>query len=267
MNPVVFQFGSIEIHAFTAWIMGGALLCTLILMSVLIRHGSRWLASLDVVVAMIVLGVVGARAGHVWLNWAYFSEHTDQIGNLANGGLDWHGAVVFGLFAAIMVAIVRRVPAIALFNALALVLPIAALAGWLASGTANAVYGVEVRTLADFPAWLATEAQDIYGAVAPRINVLPIGVLWSTIILVTAIVFTARNWFNGSRLWLILAIFAIGTGMIGFFRADYVPVWFGRRADQIMDFALALTAMGLFSITVLATKVRQQPIQTAVQGA
>ena len=40
---------------------------------------------------------------------------------------------------------------------------------------ANCAYGVEVLTLADYPAWLVTESPDVYGTIAPRLNLPMLG--------------------------------------------------------------------------------------------
>src|SRR5258707_11313536 len=124
MNEIVFQVGPIAIRAFTAWLMAGVAIGMVMIGGLAAQRGERFAPWLDVILGAVVSGVIGARAVHVWLNWAYFSAHTDQIANLGNGGLDWHGAVVIGLTAAIIVALIRRVSVIALTDVLALVLPI-----------------------------------------------------------------------------------------------------------------------------------------------
>src|SRR2546423_1724859 len=97
MNPIVFQAGPLQLHAFTAWIMLGVAAGIGIVLVVAARRKERITAWLDAIIAAVVGGVIGARAVHVWLNWAYFSAHTDQIAAYSSGGLDWHGAVALGL--------------------------------------------------------------------------------------------------------------------------------------------------------------------------
>lgn len=248
MNPIVFSLGPLQIRAFTAWIAGAVAVATVIILAVALCRHEKLLPWLDAAVGAVVGGVIGARAVHVWLNWDYFSANTDQITALSSGGLDWHGAVMGGLLAAILVAFVRRVSPIALTDAFALVLPIAAAAGWLACAAANSAYGVEVPTLADYPSWLVIESPDVYGIIAPRLNLLPLALALCTALLVIVGVFTALGWFSGSRLWLVLALFGIGMALIDFFRAEYVPLWLGHRADQILDLAVAFAAILLFAI-------------------
>jgi prolipoprotein diacylglyceryltransferase len=256
MNPIVYRFGPIEIHAFTAWIALGVALGIVITLGMARFRQQRWMPWLDACIGAVVGGVIGARTFHVWLNWAYFSAHTDQVAVLSSGGLDWHGAVVGGLIGAVSVALVRRVPLLPLMDALALALPFGAMAGWAASTAANAGYGVEVWTLADYPSWLVTESPDIYGIVAPRLNLPPIGIALALIVLILVVILTLFGRLSGARLWLALCLYSLGMGVISFFRAEYVPTWFGRRADQVLDLALALAAILIFAVVALFQRRR-----------
>lgn len=271
MNEIVVQIGPIAIHAFTAWLMAGVAVGVVLIVARAAQRGERIAPWLDVIVGAVVGGVIGARAVHVWLNWAYFSAHTDQIIDLANGGLDWHGAVVIGLAAAIGVAFIRRVPIATLTDLLALALPVGAIAAWQGCGTATCGYGLEVPTLADYPSWLVTESADIYGTVAPRLNLPPIGTALAVVVLIFVIALTALGWLRGLRLWLAIALFSLGSGILDFFRAEYVPMWFDHRADQILDFALALVAILIFGIVAIVQhRTRLTPTiipSQSVQGA
>ena len=254
MNEIVFQFGPVVIHAFTAWLMAGVAVGMMLIGGLAAQRGERLAPWLDVILGAVIGGVIGARAVHVWLNWSYFAAHTDQIANLGNGGLDWHGAVVVGLAGAISVALIRRVSVTTLTDVLALALPIGAIAAWQGCGAATCGYGLEVRTLADFPSWLVVESPDIYGTLAPRLNLPPIGTALAVLVLVIVISLTALRLLRGSRLWLAIALFSLGMGILDFFRAEYVPTWFDHRADQILDFALALVAILIFGITMVARR-------------
>jgi phosphatidylglycerol:prolipoprotein diacylglycerol transferase len=266
INPVVFKFGPLELHAFTAWIALGVVIGLAIVLITVEWRQERKTPWLDAIVAAVVGGVIGARAVHVWLNWAYFSAHTDQITVYSSGGLDWHGAVALGLLCAIIVAMVRHVPIKAFTDALALTFPIGAVTVWLACAASASAYGVEVRTLADFPGWLVIESPDVYGTIAPRINLAPIGIALAIILLAIIVALTVFRRFEGLRLWLALALYALSMAVIEFFRADYVATWFGRRGDQILDLAVALVAILIFGILGLAwrKKGQAQPVEQGV---
>ena len=266
MNPLVLQIGPWELHTFTAWILAGAVVgIAIVLGTAAWRHEpiTPWL---DVILGSIVGGVIGARIVHVWLNWAYFSAHTDQIADYSTGGLDWHGALALGLFGALAVAAMRRIPMRPLVDAFALALPIMTISVWLASSVSASVYGVEVRTLADFPSWLVTESPDIYGSIAPRINLLPIGIALALVVLVLILALTALNKLSGLRFWLGLALYSLGLAVLDFFRAEYVPLWAGRRADQWLDATFALVAILIFGLLAFRQRKTPHAVTTLSEG-
>ncbi len=268
MNSPVLNIGPITIHAFTAWMgLGIAIGFVLVIGGAAVRHEKR-MSAFDCAIGALVGGVIGARAGHVWLNWAYFSAHGDQIADLSNGGLDWHGAVALGLLFALCVAAIRRVKFGSLADSLALALPVGAIAAWIACAAVPAAYGIEVPTLADYPSWLVIESPDIYGNVAPRINLPPIGIALAVVVLLIVVVLTLGNRLAGLRLWLALALYALGLGVIDMFRADYAPIWSGHRADQVLDLAVALLAILIFGLLALARLTRSRSVvpRVAAEG-
>jgi phosphatidylglycerol:prolipoprotein diacylglycerol transferase len=251
MNPVVFNLGPLEIHAFTAWIMLGTLLGMALILAVAVRQRQRLMPWLDALIGAVIGGIIGARAFHVWLSWDYFSANTGEILSLSSGGLDWHGALLGGLLGAALIGWLRRVPLSPLMDALALAVPIGAVAIWQGCAAANCAYGLEVRSLADYPAWMVIESADVYGTVAPRLNLSPPGIALAAILFVFILILTVFGWLRGLRLWLALIVYGLGMALIDFFRAEYVPQWFGRRADQVLDLAVVLLAVILFAFVAL----------------
>jgi phosphatidylglycerol:prolipoprotein diacylglycerol transferase len=222
----------------------------------------RWL---DVLLGALLLGLLGARVGHVLLDWPYFAENTAEILQVGAGGLNWHGGLAGALVGAVVMARARRVPLPRLFDALALGLPFMAAALWRACMDAACGYGLEVRTLADYPPWLAAELPNLYGDIAPRLNLPVVGILFAALLGLLVLALAAARRVSGLRLWLIL--FALGSGMavISAFRDDYVPLWFGRRADQVLDVLVALGAagagVGVVAARIIASRMDNAPAQ------
>lgn len=244
INPIVVKIGTLELHAFTASVTLTVLIGVALVLLTAHRLQQPLLRWLDVALGAVMGGVIGARLFHVALEWTYFSAHTDQITVLTSGGLDWHGAVIGGLIGAMIIARLRGVPFGAFSDVIALAFPLGALATWSACGVAACAYGAEVRTLADFPAWLVVESPDVYGSVAPRLNLPQIGIWLGLIVylLVLALGITRRA--NGLRFPIALAVFSLGMAFLDFFRGDYVIGILSRRADQILDlFILALAVL------------------------
>jgi len=236
MNPVVFELGSLTLRAYTAWLIAGVLAGLLILAARAPRGTrARWL---DVGIVAVIAGVAGARALHVVLEWNYFSAHRDELAALGQGGLAWHGALLLGLPAALLTARARGVPLRAWQDAAALAWPVGLSAAWWACRRAGCGYGYEVWTLADWPGWLVEELPDVYGQIAPRLDVQALGALWGIALLALALLLTWPGWLRGLRLWPILALTGLGQALLAFLRADPAPQIGGHRADQVLDLAL-----------------------------
>ncbi len=261
MNPTVLSLGPLEIRAFAAWVvLGLGVGAGLVLVSARRLQAKQRLTLMrwaDVLLAALVGGIIGARFFHVVLNWDYFAAQQAEIWNLRAGGLDWHGALIVGMAAALIAAFVRRVPVAPLTDAFALALPILAAAGWRACMDAACGYGVEVGTLANYPAWLVTESADIYGTIAPRLNLPVAGILLTVPILLVVLVLMWRGWFSGLRFWLALMLYGIGMMILSFFRAEYVPLWLDHRADQLLDALVVLLALMVFVMLAVRKILRK----------
>ncbi len=248
INPVVLKFGGLELHAFTAsLLLVSAIGVALMLWTAYSLHQPliRWL---DGALGAVIGGLIGARAFHVALEWTYFSTHTDQITLLSGGGLDWHGAVFGGLLGGTLIAVVRGVPFRPFTDSLAVVLPLGAVATWSACGMSACAYGREVRTLADFPGWLVIELPDVYGAIAPRLNLPQIGILFGVAVYLILLLLSATRRLPGVRLWIGLALISMGMALLDFFRGDYVIALAGYRADQVLDVFVGAFAIGMIAV-------------------
>ena len=251
INPVVFVVGGVQIHAFTGAILLAVSLGVGWLLWTAYRLRQPPIRWLDAAAGAVVGGVIGARSLHVLLESTYFSAHPDQILALSGGGFDWHGAIIGGLIGGFVVAKVRNVPFGELADALALIVPLGAIAVWSGCSAAACAYGVEVPTLADYPPWLVIESPDVYGAVAPRLNLPQIGMFIGLAVFMLILLLLLTRWARGLRLWIALGVIGLATAPLEFFRVDYVVSWLGHRADQILDLAVLLLATLLAAATIV----------------
>ncbi len=243
MNPIVIDFGPLELRAYTAWVMAGVLLGLAVIALSAYRRSPdavpRWI---DVALAGLVAGVIGARALHVALRWDYFQDHTGEIDALWLGGMAWHGGLLAAAPMVLIAARLRGVPFRAWTDALALALPLGMAAAWTGCRDAGCGYGYEVNTLADWPGWLVAELPDVFGLYAPRLDVPLFGALFALGLFALALLLTGFDRLRGLRLWVVLALAALGLALLGFFRADPAHTIAARRADQVFDLLLMFTS-------------------------
>lgn len=252
MNPVVIDMGPVVLHAYAAWLLGGVLSALAVITWRADRYDPRSITRwLDVAIAGVAGGVIGARALYIALEWNYYSDHTGEIDKLFLGGMAWHGALLFGVPAVILTAWLRHVPLRPWTDALALAWPLGMIGAWSGCHQSGCGYGYEVWTAADWPGWLVKELPDVYGQTAPRLDVQKFGALFGGALLILALGLTWRGWLPGVRLWLILALTGLGMALLGFFRADPAPMFDHRRADQIFDLILLLASTVIGSMVWL----------------
>jgi prolipoprotein diacylglyceryltransferase len=239
------SIGSFTFHTYTLF-LSLAILCS---------GGVAWFrlhthmsarASADVFVAMVASGFVLARAEYALLNWDVFAGQPTRVFNMLTGGLDWHGAVLGALLGMGLVARVRRLDMSLLLEAYTPALPLVAFAGWTACRRVGCVYGVEVETLAFYPAWMVTEGRDIYGIIAPRYDTHTFGQALSWGLLVGLGALWLRGW--QAPPGAALAVFCVGMAAIGTIRGDHAPVWAGVRADLWLDAAVFSVAVVMIMI-------------------
>jgi phosphatidylglycerol:prolipoprotein diacylglycerol transferase len=239
MYPVVFETGPILIS-----MLSGAILLALgVIVWQAHRHdGAAAIRWLDVGLAAVLAGVVGARLLYVALEWDHFAQHTGAIVRLRTGGMAWHGALIAGLPAAWITARLRGVAWRPWTDAAALGWPLGVAGAWLACRGAGCAYGYEVRSLADWPAWMVEELPDVYDLPAPRLDLQAGGTIFGLGLLTVVLVMTWRGWLPGLRLWAVLALTGLGMALLGFFRADPAHTVYNRRIDQILDLALLMAS-------------------------
>ncbi|MCC6804953.1 MAG: prolipoprotein diacylglyceryl transferase [Anaerolineae bacterium] len=248
-STIAFRFFSVPVYSL-ALVVGIALSVGIGVRRTALRPG----VMVDLCLSAFAGAIVGARMGHVLLNWTYFADNLSEALRPGAGGLDWHGAVIGGLVGLALIAHWRRLALCDLLDALAPALPLLAFAGWLGCWGAVCGYGAEVDTLAHYPAFAAAETRDVYGIVAPRYNTQVFGMALSLALLILSVVLIRRGWLKYRRFWLLLVLLSAGMFGIGFFRGDYAPMVAGIRADQVVDMGMLVWGVGVSLLNRQAAK-------------
>ena len=199
---------------------------------------------LDVCLAALMGGVLLGRVIHVWLNWAYFADRTDEIIRIyQQGGLNWHGVFIGALFAGLLMAYFRKIEFS--LDRVAILVPILAFAAWYGCAASGCAYGIEIERMSDYPRFLTWAESDIFGLLSPRFATQALGMAWAAILLMIALLFQWRNWLDNRHLWLILFLLSSGSFAISFLQGDYALYVSGLRATQWFDIGMALFALVL----------------------
>lgn len=123
-NPIAFTIGNIEIRWYGVLIAVGMLLAILISTRRASKHGLKDDDVLDVIIWMLPIGVIGARAYYVLFNLNMYHSFSDAI-NIRNGGLAIHGGLIFAIATVILVCKKKKISSLKMLD---LFMPVVALA-------------------------------------------------------------------------------------------------------------------------------------------
>ncbi len=174
-------------------------------------HGIDKNTAADLLFALFIFGILGARAMYIWQNWHDYSYDLWAVFRLQEGGLVWYGGLFGGLLLGTLYTLWRRWPILKLCDFFA---PIAALAhgiGRIGCFFNGCCYGKRTESFlgVHFPgesyAKIPTQLYEALGLFA-----------------VSAVLFlyARKKRREGSVLWLYLALYAILRFCIEFFRGD-----------------------------------------------
>ncbi|MFA6106140.1 MAG: prolipoprotein diacylglyceryl transferase [Patescibacteria group bacterium] len=96
-NPILISFGPIEIYWYGFFIVCGILAA--IITAVKLGKYYKILKDdiLDLSFFLVIFGIIGARAFHVFIEWQYYLSHPLEIFKVWQGGLAIHGGIIAGL--------------------------------------------------------------------------------------------------------------------------------------------------------------------------
>ena len=108
------QIGSFSVYWYGIIIAVGLILAVLYGMANAKRLGVSADKLLDCVIVGVITGIVGARTYYVLFQWDYYSNHTDKILAVNEGGLAIYGGIIGALIGGILTAKINKmnVPAL-----------------------------------------------------------------------------------------------------------------------------------------------------------
>jgi phosphatidylglycerol:prolipoprotein diacylglycerol transferase len=99
IDPILFEIGPLEVHWYGVIIASAVLLAGYVGTVEARRRGEDPEIGWSMLLPVLVLGVLGARAYHVIHQWDFYSANPELIIQIWNGGLAIAGAVIGGVIA------------------------------------------------------------------------------------------------------------------------------------------------------------------------
>lgn len=244
MHPVLLRTEGFILYTYTVLLDAG-LVCGFVLAWMEGRRLQQHVHILNAAFWAVCAGTLGARAGYVLANWAYFGEHLADAARLWEGGLSWYGGFLSGLFALIVYAAWPRRETSPSFwllaDALTPGLMLGVACGWLACWMAGCAYGAPVSG----GHWLVWDLPDIYGVRELRFATQPLGAVLSLV----AFAFlwaTRRRWPDAGFVFLTGLTLMGGIGyLLELTRGDDALFLGSWRAGLLISLVTAVTGAGL----------------------
>lgn len=249
MHPILVSTGALTITAHGTLLSLGVLAGAGFTLAQARREHLMLGPTIDVLLAALVGGMIGARLGYVWIHWPYFADHLDEVWRFWLGGLAWHGGLIGGASGAAILARYRlRQPALVWLDRLAPGAALATVFGWLGCWLAACGYGREMFP-GDAIFSIAVDSPDTYGVWAPRLPSQWLGAAWGlSVFLALWRLCGTQRLRPGARFAAFVGLYSFGSWLVGFTRGDFAsPTGAGNIEHAIDAF--------LFCLGTLATSI------------
>jgi phosphatidylglycerol:prolipoprotein diacylglycerol transferase len=226
----------------------------------------------------VAFGALAGRAQYVWSNWDYFVENTDGIADLALGGMGWRGALIVGILALFVLALVTRQSFWQLADAAALGVALALSIGWYTAHVTHLFFGIAIddahsarsfvepfaQTVRAFGFHFVQDLPDAYNVIALRIPVQRMASIFYLLLFFVLLGIVLREKsraHDGSAFVAFLALASAASFLFGFWRGDATMLWNGLRFDQWVDLFLFAFALAFAARRKWVTRSRARPVQ------
>ena len=125
MHPILLHFGNFSIYSYGFCVAVAMLLSLYITQKRAAAYGVDQTTAADVLFAVFIFGIFGARVMYIVQNWDDYSGDLWAMFRLQEGGLVWYGGLFAAIFFGVLYALSRRWPILKLCDFFA---PVAALA-------------------------------------------------------------------------------------------------------------------------------------------
>lgn len=242
MHPILFQVGNFKIYSYGAMVASGFLIAVYLASREARRSGIAAQKIFDLGLCALILGIIGARALHVLLDFEYYAVHPLEIILINKGGLAFHGGLATGIIGAWVFIKRNGMP---LWKTADIFIP------YVALGQAIGRTGCLLNGCCYGRPTISSIGIHLPGHIFP---VHPTQLYSSVFLLLMFLALRGiykKRIFDGAVFISYLVIFSIGRFFIDFYRGDLRTVLFGLKTSQLISIAVIL-----ISIVLLYGKLR-----------
>ena len=254
MIPILARYGSIFIYSYTAMLATGILLG--IGLTAWLRGHDRSINWFDAMLVILVGAIIGGRLGFVFLHWGYFQERITESWQFSQGGFNYHTALLVGLLALWLWAILKRESCYQIGAILAPAILLVMVFGWGACWLEGCAYGRE----SELSLW-STDLPDDLGVFAVRLQSQLIGMLLA-VLFFFLVLWLYRKINPGYLFWFALGALSLIHLLVGFLRGDPTIIIGNLRLDLIIDGIL----IGISIILLQYESMRTRSIRNKSPG-
>ncbi|HCX63671.1 MAG TPA: prolipoprotein diacylglyceryl transferase [Eubacteriaceae bacterium] len=245
-SPIAFQVFGLEVRWY------GILIATAFLIGIFLaikRGAKKNIVSddiLDIVLAAVPAGIVGARLYYVLFRWDYYAAHLDEIFMIWKGGLAIHGGLIAGILAGYFVCRHKNIRFLTILDVFAPAFPIGQSLGRWGNYFNQEAYGTET----DLP-WAITVMDPVKGLIQVHPTFLYESI-WNLAVFGLLLWYERyRKKYEGELIALYGIYYSTGRFFIEGLRTDSL-MFFDLRVAQLISFAIIVAS------TLLWKKIRSQ---------
>ena len=247
MHPIITNIGPLYIYSYGLMVAIGFAVATLLAYRHAHEFGINKEKIIDLGIAMLLGGIVGARIVYIALNYRYYIANPLEIVNLTRGGLVWYGAFIFGMITA---AWFVRKNKISFWNAADLFAPYIALAqafGRIGCFLNGCCYGS------------VAPSSFMLSVVFPGESVLRyptqiFSALALLLIFVILRIWQKKRVFLGEIFLGYVLLYSIKRFIVEFFRGDYPKILYNLTISQLISLGLFMICSIIFINRLLKWK-------------
>ncbi|MCK4668072.1 prolipoprotein diacylglyceryl transferase [Candidatus Dependentiae bacterium] len=261
MHRILFEIGQLKIYSYGFLVAMGFFIGFLLALKKAKKDNLDEDAMYSIIILIIVSALIGGRVFYIILNWKHFLADP-KVYIFSREGFVFLGGFVFGVIAAIIFAVIKKIPVWKLADTLAPSIAFGHGIGRLGCFLNGCCYGKPGGGFLS----MVFPADSIAGYFHPYEGLIPtqlISSLGNFIIFIILTMIYRKKTFDGQVFFMYFIIYSMFRFVIEFFRGDYSSIQyyiFNLTISQITGFFLLAFGLSMFFFLKHKQKTAQQEL-------